>query len=276
MLFALRCTSKLLVRLTFGLVAATGSALGQTQQIGGDAAESASALADTSSRWNLTLGLGAAAVPTYAGSDRYEFRPIPLGEFRYGDWLSVSPRQVAITAIRIGGFRAGPFLSFNYGRSEDQDSRLEGLGDIPFTLGAGAFLSYGVGPFEFRGEAQQAVTRTSSGFNGKVQIQYRRWILPQRLGFSLGPKLEFGNEAYTRTWFGISDGQSMNTYYLAYTPQGGVYGVGLDAAVNYVFSRTISARAFVDYRAFTGDVADSPLVRSKVQALFGLGLAYRI
>lgn len=47
--------------------------------------------------------------------------------------------DVRIAALRLGAFDLGPVVGYNFGRSENDADRLQGLGDIDGGLNVGAF-----------------------------------------------------------------------------------------------------------------------------------------
>ncbi|HUZ33498.1 MAG TPA: MipA/OmpV family protein [Xanthobacteraceae bacterium] len=224
--------------------------------------------------WDITLGAGIAAVPTYPGAKDYHARLVPLASITYRNTFFLGPSGLGMNAINWNGFRAGPVLGYLGGRNQSDDPHLNGLGDIQPSLTAGMFASYRMGPFEVGGTVRQAVVHTNNGLVGRVQLDYRRPIIANKLEFDVGPEIDLGDSQYERTWFGVSPGQSARSGLPAFTPGGGVTDAGAHLMFNYRYSEHILFRAFGDVREFVGDASNSPIVQSKTQAIIGIGIAY--
>lgn len=230
--------------------------------------------------WNVTLGLGVAAEPAYPGARAERAAPIPLAFISYRNLIFLGPFGLGVNLIHWtsadgrSGFRAGPVIGYRGGRDEDVDAHLAGLGNIEPSVTAGAFAAWRRGPFELAGTVRQAITRTSNGLFGLVQLDYRTALIPRQLDFLIGPDLEFANAEFDRTWFGVSPGQSAQSGLPVFTPGAGLVDAGLQASLTYHYSPHVLVRAFTDLKVLTGDDANSPIVQRKFQAVAGLGLAY--
>jgi len=224
--------------------------------------------------WNVTVGIGVGAEPTFPGASAYRASPIPLVAVKYRDLVFLGPGGLGVNVIDWRGFRAGPLLGYGPGRDQSDDPHLNGLGDIARTVTGGGFISYTAGPIRVAGTLRQALTHSSYGLTGRLQLDYRQPLIPRKLFFEAGPEVDFANDRYARTWFGVSPGQSVASGLPVFTPGGGVKDVGANANLTYRYTQHILLRGFVDVRELVGDVADSPIVQSKTQALVGAGVAY--
>jgi outer membrane scaffolding protein for murein synthesis (MipA/OmpV family) len=228
-----------------------------------------------SGNWDITLGAGIAGVPKYPGAKDYHAQPLPLVSVTYRNTFFFGPSGLGMNAINWNGFRAGPVLGFQGGRNQSDDPHLKGLGDIQPSLTAGMFASYRMGPFEVGGTVRQAVVHTNNGLVGRVQLDYLRPIIANKLALDVGPEIDLGDSQYERSWFGISSTQSARSGLPAFAPGGGVTDVGGHLIFNYRYSEHILFRAFGDVREFVGDARNSPIVQSKTQTIIGIGIAYR-
>lgn len=224
--------------------------------------------------WDVTLGAGLAAVPKYPGASKERFRPVPLVSLRYGGRLFFGPLGIGVVALRCNGFRAGPVLGFERGRLQSDDPRLAGLGDISSSLTAGLFAGYSRGPLAVYATARQAVTSTGNGLSALLQVNLRHVFVAARTLVAAGPDLEFGNDDFQRTWFGISPAQSASSGLREYTPGAGIDSIGFHADLTYHASKHIVWRAFARISALTGNAARSPIVERRAQVVIGAGVAY--
>lgn len=224
--------------------------------------------------WNVTLGAGVAAAPEYPGASKERARLAPLVSINYGGRLFVGPLGIGVAAIAWRGFRAGPVLGFDRGRSQSDDPHLAGLGDISSSVTAGLFAGYARGPFAIYATARQAITSTGNGLSGLLQVNVRHLFVTARALVAVGPDLEFGNDEFQRTWFGISPGQSAASGLPVYTPSAGINRIGLHATLTYRASTHILLRGFARISDLTGAAARSPIVERRDQAVIGAGVAY--
>ncbi|MGA9368268.1 MAG: MipA/OmpV family protein [Steroidobacteraceae bacterium] len=226
--------------------------------------------------WSVTLGGGLADAPRYPGASTNRVRFVPLASAVYDDRVSLGPLGLGVAVLRWNGFRAGPVLGFQGGRQESDDPRLAGLGDISSSVTAGAFAGYGFGPLSVSTTVRQAISHSTNGLSGLVQINFHHRVAGTRTFLMLGPDFEFGNGNFERTWFGITPQQSaMSPYGLSvYTPRAGIDRVGLHAALTHVVSAHFLVHAFASFKELTGDAAASPIVERRDQFVIGAGIAY--
>lgn len=224
--------------------------------------------------WRVSLGAGLAEVPKYPGGSKERARLVPLVALDYGGRLFIGPLGIGVVAVRCHGFRAGPVLGFERGRSESDDPRLTGLGDISSSATAGLFAGYARGPLEVSATARQAISHATNGLSGLLQLNVRHAFAATRTLIAAGPDLEFGDSDFQRTWFGVSSAQSMTSGLRAYTPSAGVNRIGVHAGLTYRASTHILVRAFARISDLTGDAAQSPVVERRTQVVVGAGIAY--
>jgi len=224
--------------------------------------------------WSVTVGLGLADAPVYPGASQERVHAIPLFAVSYSDLLVISPFGLAVKALRLDGFFAGPVLGYEGSRRESDDPRLAGLGDIPASITGGVFAGYRLGRWEALLTARQALTHSSNGLQGLLELNYRMPLAPARMSLTLGPQLTFADAQFNRTWFGVSAVQSGTSGLPVYTPDGGVDSYGLHASLTSAMNEHLLIHAFAEVHRFTGDVADSPIVQRPTQGSLGVGVAY--
>jgi len=256
------------------IAAAFAPALGWAQQSLEDQALEQQGLGRAPGTWDITLGAGLAAGPKYPGASTERVRPVPLVSIRYGGRLFFGPLGIGMVAFRCNGFRAGPVLGFERGRSPSDGPRLAGLGDIPSSVTAGLFAGYARGAFAVYATARQAVTSTGNGLSGLLQLNVRHVFVAARTLVAAGPDLEFGNNDFQRTWFGISPAQSISSGLPEYAPSAGIDRIGFHAQLTYRASKHIVWRAFARVADLTGSAAHSPIVERRAQVVIGAGVAY--
>lgn len=229
--------------------------------------------------WSLNVGALAGLRPDYEGSNDYSFLGAPLLELRYGgDRFFVSTRDgIGATVLRFGGFTAGPLVRYRFGRDQDDNDALRGLGDVGGTVEAGGFLRFQEGGWV-------AVINAAQGINGGghrgatvfASLGYGGRLAPRWL-FSLGPSVTWASDNYMQSFFGITPAQSARSVYAPYNARAGIKDVGFGGTLTWRVTDQAALTAIAEVKELLGDAADSPLVDrgSATQGIVGLTVAYR-
>ena len=248
--------------------------LGRAQQSLGDQALEQQGLNRAAAGWTGTVGAGLAEAPRYPGASTDRTRLVPLVSIDYDGRLFVGPLGIGVAAVRWNGFRAGPVLGFERGRYESDDPHLAGLGDISTSITGGVFAAYNRGPLAISATLRQAISHSTNGLSGLLQVDLRRAFVGVRTLVAAGPDLEFGNGDFERAWFGVSNAQSATSGLPVYAPRAGINRIGLHVGVTHRASRHILLRFFARLSDITGDAAQCPIVERRTQIDVGAGIAY--
>jgi outer membrane scaffolding protein for murein synthesis (MipA/OmpV family) len=186
----------------------------------------------------------------------------------------LGPAGLGLGIINSDGFRAGPVIGYEGGRSSSSDPHLTGLGNLEPSIMAGAFVAYRWGAFDLGGTFRQAVTHSNNGLVGRVQLDYNTSFFANRLDLEVGPEVDLGDGRFERTWFGVSDSQSGRSALPAFSLGGGVTDAGAHVIFNYRVSDHFLLRATGDIRQFEGSASHSPIVETKTQGFIGIGVGY--
>lgn len=234
------------------------------------AAEGA-APASAKSVWDVSLGLGGAAVPTFEGSDRYKVLPLPIISVTYRDMISFDINGLN-AYWRRGGLKLGGGLTFDGGRKDDNnddifesgDSRLKGLGDIDSVLGLRAFALYHVGLLDLGASVTKFTGSQNHGVLADVGFGLP-YPLTKRLTFTphLGATWASGN--YMQTYFGVTPTQAANSSFTQFSAKSGIKDVDASLSFDYQYSKHWFGSAHLDVKKLTGDAADSPISLSDTQ-----------
>ena len=216
-----------------------------------------------------SLGIGALVRPDYPGSSDYDLTAIPLVEVVWNDRIFATTRQgveVGVFLTRDRTFRSGIALDYAFGRDQDDNARLKGLGDIDGTVRGRAFASSGVGPFTLSAFLAQDLADNGHGLTAGADLEYRLRLTP-RLSVFGGPGVTWANETHMQTFFGVSAAQAARS--AAGLPR---YDAGagfrdmrltLGAIARLTDSVFIQPRIVVSQ--LVGKAADSPLTTSETQ-----------
>jgi outer membrane protein len=221
---------------------------------------------------NVRLGVGPAIGTDYEGSDHYKIDPVPVVSLRYRDLIEVDNNEVKLIALKrlfqastgTGGgnnLRAGPLVSFNFGRGEGDSPDLRGMGSVDLAFELGGFVSYyfNENRSRVRLRARQDV---AGGHDGAIiTLDYNQNFIRSakyNLGGNVGATWASG--AYMRSFFGVSPAQSLASGYPIYRPGNGFKDINFTLNGNYTIAPQWSLVANVSYKRLIGGAADSPIV----------------
>jgi outer membrane protein len=221
----------------------------------------------------LEIGAGGGMRPAYEGAKDYEFMPAGFFTLHYL-WL---PGLGEVKSGRgpIEGFSFGP--SFRYVRERDSNdyAALRGLDNVDAAFELGGRFAYTFGIFR----PWLAVRHGIGGHNGIVGETGIDFMLRPSAATELtfGPRASFANREYMQTYLGVTPLEAVRSGLPAYSPGGGIKGVGAESTGRYQFTPQWAVVGSASYEKLIGDAADSPIAKqgSENQFTAKLGLTYR-
>src|SRR5210317_2072520 len=116
-------------------------------------------------KWAISIGVAAGVSPDYEGSNDYGFGIGPNISASWRDTIFYKGKSLGANLIRQENLKAGLIASRATKRKEDDNDKLEGLGDVDGGIEVGGFVSYRNKPWRFKAEARQEV---DSGHEGAL------------------------------------------------------------------------------------------------------------
>lgn len=205
------------------------------------------------------LGAGAGFAPTYEGSKRYEFVPVPAVSLSWDDTLLIEDTTARLVVIRTPWLQAGPLATWRPGRQQDDDHRLKGLGDVDDAFDLGAYARIGFGGWSASVSARQDVI-DSGGALVSFDTGYAL-PLTDALTLSVGADAVWASDDYMSANFGITRQQARRSRYDEFDAEAGFKNAGLSLAASYALSERWSLNAITGWERLLGDAADSPIVK---------------
>ncbi len=233
--------------------------------------------------WKVSVGLGTGFKPDYEGSDDYELDVMPDLSVSYRDLVYLRHMELGANALTVKGPREGdklqlgPLVRFRPGRDQDDNDALRGLGDVEYSVEAGAFLRYGAGPWSAGLTLVQDIADGHDGALAEASVGYGMPIAAG-LKASLRASSTWASDDTMQSFFGISAAQAARSGRAAYEAEAGIKNVGLTLGLEYELMKDVGLGGRIGYTRLLGDAADSPLVEgdgSADQLSVGLSLSYR-
>lgn len=246
-------------------------------------------------RDSVTVGVGAAVVPSYEGSDNSVVTAVPGVRGRVsGINFTVRGNRAWADLIPTPGgpgwdFQAGPVVNINLNRtSRIGDRQVSALGKIKAAAELGGFVGIG----------KQGVL-TSDYDKLTISVAYVHDVGDIHKSYVVTPSLDYGTplsrkayvginvsadymgDGYARTYFGVTPAGSLRSGLPVYGARKGWKDWGVTGYANVSLTgdltHGLSAIGGVGYSRLLNDAADSPIVRiagSRNQLYGLLGIAY--
>lgn len=213
----------------------------------------------------MRLGLGGMVRPDYRGSDDYSFMALPILTARNVYGFNFQPFALSFNLAEYtgeGGLWSvgfGPRVAYQFGRDQDDNAALAGLGDVDGSILPGGFVNARLGPVMASVEVGQDV---ADGHEGLVANVALNTFVPVTQDIVLIPKISatWADDTYMQSMFGVSAAQAATSAYAAYSPDAGFESVGAQVNTVYSINENWAANALLGYERLLGDAADSPLV----------------
>lgn len=239
--------------------------------------------------WSGHLILGGGAVPDYEGSEDYAPVPFAAAKIAYDDYY-LEARGLGLRANVVPGgllpfgFEFGPSLSYNGGRDDVDNNRVDDLRDIDGTIEMGAFAKISTGglldesdelsfEIEFLSDVGGEHDGTTISFGpGYSFSPTERW----RLGVDLSATYASGN--YNDTFFSVDANNAARSGLSQYDADGGIKDVGASFNASYQLTDQWAITGMAKVTRLVGDAADSPIVEDEGSATQGMvmtGIMFR-
>ena len=246
---------------------------------------------------NVTVGLGAALLPSYEGSDSSVVTVAPLlrGRVSGFDFASRGP-GIGVDLIREApgakvNVQLGPVVSLNLDRSSRiNDPVVEALGKRKVALQAGGFagLAYNglLNPFDTIGAQVEVVRDVGDVHNGTLITPSFSYGTPLSTGIYVvvGLSATHISDNYARTYFSVTPAGSIASGLPVFNAGGGWKDAGGSLSAIYDFSGDLRDGGFGlfargSYARLQEDAGRSPIVsirgqRDQLQAAAGLSYTF--
>ena len=216
----------------------------------------------------FTLRGGVQAQPEYFGAE----------EFRYGpdigfslDYFSFGGREIgSLSGEEALGLSFVPSFRYIPERSAADYAELTGLEDVDAAIELGFGARYRLPNVEIFADLRR-------GFGGHEafvgELGADLVVVPtDRLTLRAGPRVLWGDEDYTGTYFGVTGSEAAASGFDAFTPEAGLVSAGVELGVTYQVNDIWGVEGAVRYDRLQGDAADSPLVQDDSQISLRVGI----
>ena len=172
-------------------------------------------------------------------------------------------------------FRLGVSASPDFGRDEDDNDRLTGLGDIDLGWRGNLFGEVFYEPFVAGAKASFAFGGDAEGQTVNAYVALREQLTERIRG-----QMTLGTTWASGTWgtqyYGINALQSAASGLAQHDVGSGFRDIGVGGTVSYFITPELSINGSARWTHLLGDVANSPIVEEDNNLTLGVGLAWQI
>lgn len=219
-------------------------------------------------KWSVVVGGGGYA-PDYEGSDDYEIQPFPFVSIVYDDVIFINGTSLGVNLLSFDGLKAGPITRYSFGRNEDDNHALDGLGNVEDSIEVGGFANYGIGIWS----AELTVVQDVGGGHEGLLAEATTGVsvpLTETLKSSLEASANWASSDYMDTYFGISPKQSAKSGLSQFDAMR-ASRMSPPRSASTTCHREHRALERAQYKRLLNDAADSPIVydRGSADQFFG-------
>ncbi len=228
----------------------------------------------------FNLGLGAAVVPRYMGSDEYRGQLVPLLNIQRGIFFLDSVHGLGVQWQSPSGFSASAGLAYDFGRSEKNSTgrpgstELRGMGTVGGATVADINLAQQLLPWlSVTGEAELRMAGERRGNRYRLGLEAIA-VHSDSDALTVDLDAHAGDGRYNQTYFGVDAQQSQRTAFSRFTADSGVYAYSATLNWQHTFDAHWSSVASLGLTHYTDQVRGSPVLQTDAQSTALLALNY--
>ena len=218
------------------------------------------------------VGLGVSVKPDYEGGNDYEAVPAPFGRYNWASGRSInlggtggSEKAARLAANIISKEQStvwnfGPLLQYRLKRDDDVDNnKVKRMKEVDAETELGAFLAFHSGDLS---AAVAYVADVSSESDGSLWYLKGGYDIPvnDKLSMNVGVHLTWADDDYMKTYFGVTNRDSVRSGLPRYDASSGFKDTGLALTGMYHFNQKWGMIGNVSWTRMLNDAKDSPLV----------------
>lgn len=246
---------------------------------------------------SITIGVAAAYINDYEGSDDYRFTPAPGALASIGGYtITLIGNRASVDLIRnqpgpTWDLQAGPIGVVNFNRNnvnQIDDRRVRALGEVNTAIELGGFVGIGktgviTSPYDKLSVSLSYRHDVNNAHDSAIWQPTVNYFTPlsRKAAVGLFVSAERAQRGYARTYFSVDAAQSLASGLPVYNARGGWKNWSLGAIGTYSLTGDLlkgwKAIGGVVYRGMLNDFEDSPLVSiagSRSQWATALGIGY--
>lgn len=226
----------------------------------------------------FSLGLGAAMVPDYEGSEDYEAAPLLFARYSYdeGSYVQLKGSELRWNFLNRE-IEFGPLLQYRMERDDVDNNQVDDMDKVDSAVAGGLFIVGRVEQWSATLKFATDISDEDTGYTVYLGGDYLAKFSEQ-LNIKFGVSTTYASSDYMGSYFDVNSSNRGSSTLPNYNAGGGEFkDVGARMITTYSFNSNWSVVGNINYKRLVGDAADSPLVDdvgSKNQYILGAMCVY--
>lgn len=228
----------------------------------------------------MTVGLGAAVVPKYLGSDDGRAVPVIVVDYQHASGFFASTSSGIGYKTKVGPVSLSGALGVAASRSDRNrglargSDELKGMGEIR----SSAVGLFGVG-YEFDGgigvglRAAVALSHRERGNEFEFGMQ-APLLKGETNKVGMYASATYSDKKNMQAFYGVTAAQSISSGYMRYDTKAGFSRVNVGVNWNHTLNKNWSVNSMAGVVSLLGDAADSPLAKRKTAPVLAVTVNY--
>lgn len=226
----------------------------------------------------VAIGVAAVSGPEFIGSDKQDFDIFPIIQ---GQYNFTEKDAIYLRGTKLGYAHAyNPHVQFGFetgargSRNEDDDARLNGMGDIDTAFEVGPWIKGRFYGFSLKSDLMFDVTGEHSGYIANFRASKRIAELPGP-SFDLYAETSWGSGDFMDTYFDVSAAQAIAGR-PAFDADAGIFQSAIGVTFQYALSKSVYMRLDGKMSFLNDDARDSSVTYSdeNLHGFLALGYAF--
>lgn len=211
-----------------------------------------------SGAWKFTVGGGIASVPRYEGAATNRLRAVPLLEIGNGHFFAGTSRGIGYNFSDDKSMQYGLRVTIAPHRRQNQDVRLNGMGDIAAAGEFGGFVNARFAPWYVTSSIAASSRGSRMELGGGYELK-----LSDADQLRAGLEMNWANGKYMQTYFGVTAAQAAASggVLTTYNATSGVKDYALKLNWMHSYSQEWFSNAGVTLKQLNGSAKTSPLTQ---------------
>lgn len=209
-----------------------------------------------------TVGLGAALVPEFEGSEDYKGAPVPYfrAQLASGEYLQLIGGTLTANLVEGGTWQFGPLVRYRAERNDDvSNERVKRMKQVDAAVEVGGFIGFQANQWNARLEMSHDFADGHDGSLASLSGGYT-FVLSPAATLGLNLSTTYASDDYMSTYFSVTPqnvGFSGLPYYRA---ESGFKDVAATLIGRYSIDKNWGIIGAVQAKGLIGDAADSSIV----------------
>jgi MipA family protein len=222
----------------------------------------------------VSLGVGGLFLPEYEGAEDYKFKVLPCIDIKYKEKYFLNFKGLGVNFYNKNNIKTDIYLKYNFGRDQDDNSDLYGLGDVDSTVEGHVFLSYTIKLLNIALDFGHALNSGQEGYILKPSLGLFLPFFGEKNIVRLKCFGTYVDNNYMNSYYGVDSVQSIRSGLPLHSTDSDFKDVGIGCNIIHKLDNKWSVSVRLGYKKLINDAGSSPIVKEENQYQGMLFLIY--